>query len=463
MRSSAFMIGQKRTILNQSKKVTGEVAGEAYRTMITAIRNATHLGVKIRAPSPAPTSLEVGAGVEVGKKPLNLAFLMDVSDSMAGERLSTVKRTLHAARTLFRSTDRVTLVTFGDHGNTVADHLLLDEEGIRTFYENVDALGTSGCTNLSAGIETLVVTQKDGPFDAVVILTDGCVNRGITSTVGLQTMCTGFGTAPITAIGYGANHNRILLRNLALATRGSYVFVDKEALIPIAIGDLISGIRHEVLTAARLTVPAGWVSCELGPCIPRTEVADPCIPRTEVAGPCFPRTEVAGPPILIGNIVRDREYWVVYERSREPEDGPIVLTDATGYHEELTAIIQSDCHDLHEQVLRCRVTKALAAMSDDMEAHSLRTLATMCHEIDRLHEEFAELPDAMLMRPLILRMKAQIAEVLASNSTSDEVMARMSSGVAYLSSQRGVTADPDDQCFSSPAQRVASAQVHANT
>lgn len=393
--------------------------------MITAIRNSTHLGVKIRAPVPA--------SADVRGKPLNLAFLMDVSDSMAGERLSTVKRTLHAARTLFRPTDRVTLVTFGDHGHIVADHLLLDEEGIRIFYDKVDAIGTSGCTNLSAGIEKLVVTQKDGPFDAVVILTDGCVNRGIVSTVGLQTMSTGFGAAPITAIGYGANHNRILLRNLALATRGSYVYVDQEALIPIAIGDLISGIRHEVLKAARLTVPAGWTSCELGS------------------------------PSLIGNIVRDRDYWVVYARTREPEDGPIVLTDATGYHEELTTIVQSDCHDLHEQVLRCRVTKALAALSDDIEGQSLRSLAAMYGEIDRLHEEFAELPEAMLMRPLILRMKAQIAEALSASSASDEVMARMSSGVAYLSSQRGVTADPDDQCFSSPAQRVASAQVHANT
>ena len=409
--------------------------------MITAIRNSTHLGVKIRAPVPA--------SAEVRGKPLNLAFLMDVSDSMAGERLNTVKRTLHAARTLFRPTDRVTLVTFGDHGHVVADHLLLDEEGIRTFYDKVDAIGTSGCTNLSAGIEKLVVTQKDGPFDAVVILTDGIVNRGITSTVGIQAMCTGFGAAPITAIGYGANHNRILLRNLALTTRGSYVYVDQEALIPIAIGDLISGIRHEVLKAARLTVPAGWTSCELGPCTPRTEAAGPCIPRTEAA--------------IIGNIVSDRDYWVVFERTREPEEGPIVLTDATGYHEELTTIVQSDCHDLHEQVLRCRVTKALAALSDDIEGQSLRSLAATYREIDRLHEEFAELPEAMLIRPLILRMKAQIAEALSASSASDEVMARMSSGVAYLSSQRGVTADPEDQVFSSPAQRTASAQVHANT
>jgi hypothetical protein len=360
---------------------------------------------------------------------------MDVSDSMLGERLNTVKRTLHAARTLFRPTDRVTLVTFGDHGHVVADHLLLNEEGIRQFYDKVDTIGTSGCTNLSAGIETLVVTQKDGPFDAVVILTDGIVNRGITSTVGIQAMCTGFGAAPITAIGYGANHNRILLRNLALTTRGSYVYVDQEALIPIAIGDLISGIRHEVLKAARLTVPVGWTSCELGPCNPRTEAA------------------------IIGNIVSDRDYWVVFERAREPEEGPIVLTDATGYHEELTTIVQSDCHDLHEQVLRCRVTKALETLSDDLEGQ----LATTYGEIDRLHEEFAELPEAMLIRPLILRMKAQIAEALSASSASDEVMARMSSGVAYFSSQRGVTADPDNQVFSSPAQRTASAQVHANT
>lgn len=385
--------------------------------MISAIRNAKYLGVKIRT------------NADVAPRPINLAFLMDVSDSMIGERLQTVKRTLHAARSLFNPTDRVTLVTFGNDGIVVTDHLLLDESGIQTFYKKVDAIGTSGCTNLSAGIEALLNVQiGQQPFDAIVVLTDGLVNNGVTSTTGLQTMFAGFGSVPITAIGYGADHNRILLRNLALATRGSYVYVDSESLIPMAMGDLLSGIRREVLRGARLTVPQGWSYFELGV------------------------------DSFIGNIVADRDYWVVYKRVRDTEDGPIVLTDATGYHEELAVIAISDCHDLQEQVLRCRVAKAIAALSLVME-QSLRVVAATYNEISRLNDEFANLPDAMLARPLVLRMKAQIAELLESHAHhSDDVLARMSSDVVYLSSQRGVTSG-DTLSFSSPSQRAASAQV----
>ena len=97
-------------------------------TMISAIRNTTHIGIKIRA------------GEIPRERPINLAFLMDVSDSMAGERLTTVKRTLHAAKSLFKPVDQVTLVTFGDHGVVLADHLLLDEAGLQTFYTKVDAI-----------------------------------------------------------------------------------------------------------------------------------------------------------------------------------------------------------------------------------------------------------------------------------------------------------------------------------
>jgi len=381
--------------------------------MISAIRNATYLGVKIHT------------DVEVAPRPINLAFLMDVSDSMIGERLQTVKRTLHAARPLFNPTDRVTLVTFGNHGYVMTDHLLLDETGIQTFYAKVDAIGTAGCTNLSAGIEALLNVQiGQRPFDAIVVLTDGLVNNGVTSTTGLQTMFAGFGSVPITAIGYGADHNRILLRNLALASRGSYVYVDSETLIPMAMGDLLSGIRREVLCGARLTVPQGWTSMELGS------------------------------DSFIGNIVSNRDYWVVYKRVREAEEGPIVLTDAAGYHEELRVVAVSDCHDLQEQVLRCRVAKAIAALSSVMEK-SMRVVAATYNEISQLNDEFAALAEAMLARPLIIRMKAQIAEIMESHAHhSDDVLARMSSDVVYLSSQRGVTSG--DQIFSSPCQRTAS-------
>jgi len=399
--------------------------------MITAIRNSTHLGVRIHA---APLTTDA--------KPINLAFLMDTSDSMKGDRLDSVKRTLRAARDLFLPVDQVTLVTFGERASVVSDHIALDATGITQFYEQVDAITTNGCTNLSAGIEALLTLQRDSPFDAVVILTDGIVNRGIVSTVGLRTMCTSLGAAPITALGYGASHNRLLLRDLALASRGAYVYVDSESLLPVAMGDLVSGIRSEVAKNVVVHVPAGWNCCELGS---------------------------MGSSFTLGNIVPDRDYWVIFQKNEEIDidGGPITLTSGNDDIEALRHVAISDCHDLHEQVLRCRVVKAIATASEQMEQwqqgveHSAELLA--------LKKDFDALPELMRARPLIARMKAQLAEILEQSiqyAPPPDLIARMTSGTAYLSTQRGVTSqgDVDDpiQVFSSPCQRVTSRQVQSN-
>ena len=412
------------------KKVKAVATLDRLRTMISAIRNSTHLGVRIHA---APSTAE--------QKPMNLAFLMDTSDSMSGDRLESVKRTLHAARGLFLPNDQVSLVAFGEDAVVVTAHLALDAAGTTQFYVKINAITTNGCTNLSAGIEALLTLQLGKPpLDAVVILTDGIVNRGIISTVGLRTMCAGLGAAPITALGYGADHNRLLLRDLALGSRGAYVYVDSESLLPIAMGDLVSGIRSEVVKHAVIEVPAGWTCCELGS---------------------------SGHSFALGNIVSSRDYWVVFQKSHDADldGGPITLSSGHDELEQLRHVLISDCQELHEQVLRCRVVKAIASASDQMEqfcytAHSAELLA--------LKAEFDALPELMQARPLIVRMKAQLAEILEQpirHAAPPDLMARMTSGTAYLGTQRGVshqTADPADQVFSSPCQRATSQQMQVD-
>jgi len=113
---------------------------------------------------------------------LNLALLIDNSGSMEGERLLAVQRTLHAARDLLRPTDRITLVTFSDSARLMMNHVILDADGITRFYSTIDSLNPYGSTNLSAGLETLFSAGTD--YDAIVLLTDGQVNLGITTTAG---------------------------------------------------------------------------------------------------------------------------------------------------------------------------------------------------------------------------------------------------------------------------------------
>ena len=409
----------------------------AERTMLSAIRTSEYLGVRIRA---TPNT-------GISAKPLNIGFLIDVSESMLMDnRLGSVKRTLHAARNLFTHVDQVTLVIFGEHAAVVTDHLVMNEEGIRTFYEKLDDVTVAGCTNLSEGIERLHDLQAGKPpYDAVVILTDGILNRGITTMTGMRIMVKGLGYMPITTLGYGADHNRILLRDIALNSRGSYVYVDTESILPAAMGDLIEGLRSEVLCNASLQVPRGWVCCELGSTNP-----------------------LSSSSYTVGNIVPDRDYWVVFRRkdNENVDDAPITLS-ADRFTESLDRVSFSDCQDLQEQVLRCRVAKAIADASEQLEGGRAPTTA-----LAELETEFNMLPEAMLARPLILRMMAQVAEIVektnrpSSGAPAPDFLARVSSGAAYLSTQRGVSRqvgeDPaESQNFSSPCQRLRSQQVQS--
>ena len=390
--------------------------------MLTAYQNSDYLAVRIRAEAR-------------GSKPIRIAFLVDISDSMNGERLDCVKKTLRAARGLFEEGDRLSMVTFGSAAAVMANNIGLD--GLDEFYRSVEALTTAGGTNLSAGIEKLLGLFLS-ELDAVVLLTDGHINQGMTSTVALCAMMRGLGlgssgsgssgfSVPITALGYGPDHNQQLMRDLGLRSRGSYIFVDSESMMPAAMGDLISGLRTEVLKGASLQVPAGLESCEYDSA-----------------------SAIIGASYYVGSIVPDRDYWTVFrKRVGVTEVTPIVLTGSGSYTETLAWCGVSDCYDLKEQVLRCRVAAAMLAVDKN--------------QIEALVEEIRAMPAEFQARPLVLNMIGRLADAvnICSAPPAPAGLARMISGGAYLSVQRGVTSVAEDNTFSSPNQRHSSQHTQA--
>ena len=256
------------------------------------------------------------------------------------------------------------------------------------FYTAVDDVCTSGSTNLSVAIEKLLVTQGSKPYDALLILTDGHINAGIVSTVGLRAMMCGLGELPVTGLGYGADHNRVFLRDLATHSRGAYVYVNSESILPIAMGDMIGGLRTQVYKNVVVRVPTGWRCME---------------------------TDGVDTSYRIGSIVPDRDYWVIFEKFEvevevEVEAAPVTLASVGGPTiADTDRVMVSDCQELQEQVLRCRVAKAIVAASDCMEQG--RAIGP---EIAALAAEIKALSEQMLLRPLVLRMQAQLAEILAA-------------------------------------------------
>jgi hypothetical protein len=396
---------------------------------VSAFRLNDTLAIRVRAES------------DGRRRALRLALLLDVSESMDGERLTSVKRTLEAARSLWQPEDRVSLVAFGENATTVFTDHLMDADGVEAFYTAVADLHVNGCTNLSAGIEAVAAATAGRSYDALLILTDGMVNRGITGTTGLQAMALGLGL-PATTLGYGANHNRQLLRDLALRSRGSYTFCDTDETLPVVMGQLLAELRTQVAARAEIEVSGGWTCAELGG---------------------------------LGSIVPDRDYWSVWHGSGTPVVS--FKADTVRYDDVVIQTVLADSDEgvlVKEQFLRARVAAALKAVADALE--SARPADPV--PIRALEAEIAAAPAEFRTRGLVLRLNGELAEILAELESwrapadgirrqhalsPDRLMARLSSQTAYLSTQRGVSSQtPDADMFSSPAIRLVSNTVRTH-
>jgi hypothetical protein len=377
-------------------------------TSHAAFQSGDYLAVRIHA-----------SALATAERTLHVAFMLDISDSMSGERLDSVKRTLEAARGLFQESDRITAVTFGDTGTVLAADVPPS-----VFYDRVSTIETDGCTNLSGGLEALFEQRSRGPWDAVILLTDGHINVGLTSIPGLMAMATGIGTMPFYTLGYGADHNQRLLRELALTSCGSYTYADSDEVLPVAIGDMISGLRTRVWSDVRVSAP-GAECMELG--------------RGR-----------------IGGVVAGRDYWVVYRGTTK------TVTVHDGMTDIDTLSVESVADDdviVGEQVFRCRVA-ALMNQAAATDPHQIRNQLTV------LQNELTAAPAVLRARPLMLRMTGQIAELLAISTPANtgvvtaDLLTRLNSNAVYFSMQRGTQSSEDPDMFCSPVQRITSTQVH---
>jgi uncharacterized protein YegL len=401
--------------------------------MLSAFRNATHLAVQIhihKSAAPSPT------------KPIHLALLLDVSGSMNGERIITVKRTLHAIKPLLRAEDTVTLVTYSSGATCVTNYLEMVPPNVAHLFDQIDRLKCEGGTNLGAGLgELLRIQRPTKPFSALLLLTDGNVNLGATNTSELRYMADAL-RVPVTALGYGDDHNRTLLRDIALNSRGAYNIIDSETreMLPQILGELMGGLSVAVCEEAVVSVPQGWA------CIERRTTGDRGLSSH-----------------YLGRLIPDRDYWVVFERptqTAEPESTPITLWGDGIATEHLTRVPFTDCHELEEQVLRCKVAAALTRAADAIE----RREAFKAEVMDLIAKIDLPENEGLRHRPLVAGMRAQLQVIADYRASADlmmarQVTARASAGASCLSTQQGAL-DPA-LTFSSAHQRQVSSATQA--
>ena len=164
--------------------------------------------------------------------PLNVALVLDRSGSMHGDPFRNM---LLAAETFIgqlRNGDRLSLVAFSDGVYLGVPPVVIDGNNRNFAIAAVRSLADGGGTNFSggflAGLAQVFSAFSPWQINQVILFSDGQPNIGITSASELTRIAgraAEHGVA-VTTIGFGMEHDEILMQGIADASGGNYYYVD---------------------------------------------------------------------------------------------------------------------------------------------------------------------------------------------------------------------------------------------
>ena len=451
-----------------------------------------------------PTATEDGIlgvriiGSDPVTKSIDIALVMDTSGSMEGDRIASVKKTLSILVNKVDVGDKITLIGFSDKATVFLSSYLITNDSRANALAIVEDLIADGGTNLEEGISMLgtIYPPTAARPDALVVLTDGHVNQGIKTLSGLCSLMNSYMNGiPVYTLGYGDNHNGDLLRGIADRTRAVYTYIDAEIVLPASIGDLMGALKTEVAKSVSLKFDKQLTCLEPNYSAEGDAVAadtsgnaaplgggggrhvafaadamnDDTVPDsvpTHGISPIAAMTDRRS--YSMGSIVANKPTWVVFSVPLTAVAATITLDYSVfGIPAVQTVSVMIDDTldkiDIHEQMLRCTISRLMDSISTNLKAYSLA--AARANITDGLAKIAAS---PAKDRPLAIRMKAQLDELAAevngierSRAGADirhTILYATASGGGY-SAQRGVTRMRSGSIstpFSSAQQRMTS-------
>src|SRR4051794_28150880 len=170
------------------------------------------------------------------RKPLNLAFVLDRSGSMEGEKLELVKRAVAFGVNQLAPDDRAAVVIYDDQVQTLAPSARMTGDAKTQVALALRRVRSGGSTALGEGwltgcrLAAAAGTELGGRWlTRTLLLTDGLANVGITDPhelIGHATELRRRGVTT-TAFGVGADFDEQLLRGMAEAGGGNFYFIER--------------------------------------------------------------------------------------------------------------------------------------------------------------------------------------------------------------------------------------------
>jgi Ca-activated chloride channel homolog len=246
---------------------------EADRTLVRTAASSTRYAL-LTFTAPEAVSSKARA-------PIHVAFVLDRSGSMCGEKIRLAREAVVQALRMLRSTDRFAVVTYDDRIDVVVQSTEASGEAIRNAVTQVERIEVRGSTDLGGGwlkgCEEIAAHQRGGEVSRCVLLTDGLANRGITDRDDLARHAGELRARGITTttVGLGADFDERLLEAMSHAGGGHFYFIERavqiadcltselgETLEIVSRGTVVSvrpdpGVRVATLNRFRVTEEGG--------------------------------------------------------------------------------------------------------------------------------------------------------------------------------------------------------------
>ena len=193
--------------------------------------------------------------VDEAPEPRDVTVVVDVSGSMAGEKVRQARDAIHALLETLDARDRFRLVAFSNSVHAESEGWRSAEDAqLREAARWIDRLEADGGTNLDGALaEAFRVAPGEGRLPVVIFLTDGLPTVGERDPERIAADAErARGRARVFAFGVGHDVNTHLLDRLSAVTRGSTDYVQLGESVERALSLLVAKIRHPVLTDLEL-------------------------------------------------------------------------------------------------------------------------------------------------------------------------------------------------------------------
>lgn len=169
-----------------------------------------------------------GKGLETERAPLAIALVIDVSGSMQGDPIAHVLKSCEIVSQLLDARDQLAIVTFNNTAGVRVGLTRCDDSGRSLITAALRDVHANGGTNMHAGIEAgagILLSAAPGLRRAMVVLSDGQPNVGLSSPEQLAQIVSGLRPIGVSSLGFGLQHDENVLTAIATAGSGRYAYV----------------------------------------------------------------------------------------------------------------------------------------------------------------------------------------------------------------------------------------------